>query len=95
MSGVPCNSEKDCSAYFDVLHMLLCLTTCASFGNFVLSFSFHYETITKAKFIFPQRRMAVELFRPFLSPFTQNWSPSFRFFGFFYSIIIRPIHTGV
>ena len=46
--GLPCNSERDWSIHFNVLHMLpsryfmLCL----------LFFSFRYEMTTKAKFIF-------------------------------------------
>ena len=52
MSGVPRNSERDWSVQFDVLHTLLCRSIHASFVDFVLLFLFHYETTTKAKFIF-------------------------------------------
>ena len=52
VSGVPRNSERDCSVQFDFLHTLLCRSIHASFVDFVLLFSFHYETTTKAKFIF-------------------------------------------
>ena len=37
---------------FDFLHMLLCGSIQASFVCFVLLFLFHYETTTKAEFIF-------------------------------------------
>ena len=52
MSGVPRNSERDWSVQFNVLYTLLCRSIHASFVDFVLLFSFHYEMTTKAKFIF-------------------------------------------
>ena len=51
VSGVPCNSEKDWSIHFVVLHTLLCRSIdTSSLFNFVLSFLF--QTTAKAKFIF-------------------------------------------
>ena len=51
-SGLPSNSRKDSSVDFDFLHTLLCCSIQISFVDFVLLFSFHYETTTKNKFIF-------------------------------------------
>ena len=49
----PCNSEKDWSIHFVVVHRLLCWSIdTSSLVNFVLSFLFHHETTAKAKFSF-------------------------------------------
>ena len=53
VSGIPCNSEKDWSIHFVVVHTLLCWSIdTSSLVNFVLSFLFHHETTAKAKFSF-------------------------------------------
>ena len=56
MSGIPPFSDGDRNLHLDALHTFLCRSIHASFADFVLLLSFHYETATKAKFIFvPQR----------------------------------------
>lgn len=52
MSGViPHHSRRDWRVHLNFPHTLLCRLIYASFIG-VLLFSFHYETTTKAKFIF-------------------------------------------
>ena len=55
-------SDRSELCHFDALHRLLCPSIRPSFVDFVLLFSFHYETATKANFIFffTKKRMAVE-----------------------------------
>ena len=64
MPSIPHNSERDRSVRLDSLHTLLCRSICPSFVDFVLLFSFHYETATEATYsvspLFTRKRMAVE-----------------------------------
>lgn len=48
MSSIPSNSDRDWSLYY----VALPIDSHLSFVDFILLFTFHYETTTKAKFIF-------------------------------------------
>ena len=53
MSFILRNSERDRSVHLDALFTLLCLLSHASFLDFFL---FHFETATKAEFIFYEKQ---------------------------------------
>jgi len=52
MSFILRSSERDRGVHLDALFTLLCLLSHASFLDF---FWFHFETATKAKFIFDEK----------------------------------------
>ena len=65
MPSITHNSERDRSVRLDSLHTLLCRSICPSFVDFVLLFSFHYETAINrsysVKSFFTRKRMAVKV----------------------------------
>ena len=64
MPGIPRNSERP-ERTFGLSATLLCRSICPSFVDFVLLFSFHYETAINrsysVKSFFTRKRMAVKV----------------------------------